>query len=100
VISNHIIVKEDAMRTHPSGAHSTSIKELVKANLNRPKDEGRRFGLIIRNAADYTPTAAHDETDLSCTAYGLKQTVTGEENIPFEHRTVLSSCEIDEEKRH
>lgn len=82
------------MNTNPSGTRSNGYFGLLRGNYNRPQNERRRFGQIIRNRADYTPGIAHDETDLSGTAYGIKTQLR--EEGPVDAGTILSSCELDE----
>lgn len=81
----------------PSGTSSNGHFSLLRGNYNRPHNESRRYGQIIRNSENYRPSVAHDETSISCTAYGVK-TVTREER-PVTPDTILSSCDLDDKKQ-
>jgi len=55
----------------------------------------RRFGLVIPVHRD--PVATHDETSLSCTAYGIRMDTKKDEQP--EERRILSPCDFDDRRK-
>jgi hypothetical protein len=80
------------MKTYPSRTDENANEPRGFEQKTSPAV--RRFGLVIPEHRE--PVAAHDETMLSCTAYGLRTDPKRDEN-PGE-RKILSSCESDDRR--